>query len=230
MAKMLPPTLTFNRIRDVKSPVVSSEGAAGIDVFIPAYDTTMAVDLYLMNITWMTDLLLDKIAQLAFDWVPTSNFLRVIRGSIVEGQYTPSSRDREVISDALEHTGFFSSPTDSAKKSIPLPPGVSLMVPSGLKSKFPADMALLALNRGGMAAKNQIVRGACLTDSDYQGEIFLHFYTYGHKTTEIFFGQKAMQLLYIPYDNRFSVVSEPSEEFHREKSERGSGCLSSTGV
>ena len=55
-------------------------------------------------------------------------------------------------------------------------PGERLFIPSGIRADVPDGHALVAFNKSGVALKKGLDVGACVVDSDYQGEIHLHLF------------------------------------------------------
>ena len=221
--------LTFNIIRDVKAPCLGSDGAAGIDFYIPEYNKKNAVDLFLMNYgNWKTPYVISVFDVFGKDRaraVPICEQTEKIVADFAAGK-TLSDADYDFIFSYLDASTVFK---DKDVPEIRIRAGDSLKIPSGVYARFPAGKCLLFLNRGGMASNTKVVRGACLDDSDYQGEIFLQFYTYSNMDIRLKFGSKAIQAIYIEYGNEFNVVhGVPLEEFYPAKTERGTGCLGST--
>ena len=110
--------LKFSKIRDVKSPLYSTVGSAGIDIFMP----------------------------------------------------------------------------DDSKK-IKIEPGQTALIPSGLKFNIPSNYVLVAFNRSSIASKKMLIVGACVIDSDYQGEVFVNLSNIGNYYQELNPGDKLIQLI-----------------------------------
>ncbi len=71
--------------------------------------------------------------------------------------------------------------------------------------------------------------GACVVDSDYQGEIHLHLINTGREDVNISPGDKLVQFLLIPVDHGIVEMVDEADLFETE-SERGSGGFGSTGT
>ena len=107
--------------------------------------------------------------------------------------------------------------------------GGRFFIPSGIKANVPEGYALIAMNKSGVALKKGLMVGACVVDSDYQGEIHLHLVNTGTNDVTIEPGEKLTQFLLIPVNH--CLVSEVSEaELFTEESTRGAGGFGSTGV
>jgi len=57
-----------------------------------------------------------------------------------------------------------------------VPPRGDFLVPLGLKVKLPPGMDLVFENKSGRATKNKLIRGACVVDEGYRGEIHAHLF------------------------------------------------------
>ena len=108
-------------------------------------------------------------------------------------------------------------------------PGERYFIPSGIKANVPEGYALIAMNKSGVALKKGLMVGACVVDSDYQGEIHLHLVNTSYKAVTIEPGEKLTQFLLIPVDH--CAVEEVAEEvLFEEETIRGAGGFGSTGV
>ncbi len=106
----------------------------------------------------------------------------------------------------------------------------SLVIPSGIKANVPGGMALVMMNKSGVAIKKGLQIGACVIDEDYQGEIHLHVTNIGDEVAEIKPGEKLVQALLLPvYYPTISVVHGEEQLFKGEVTERADGKFGSTG-
>jgi dUTP pyrophosphatase len=85
-------------------------------------------------------------------------------------------------------------------------------------------------NRSSVAAKLNLVVGACVIDSGYDGEVFINVHNIGRDTRVIQDGDKIAQLVMMPV-----VHFQPQEntegtlyEYPKTISQRGTGALGST--
>ena len=76
--------------------------------------------------------------------------------------------------------------------------------------------------------KKSLMVGACVVDSDYQGEIHLHLLNVGNERTVIAPGDKLVQFLLVPVDH-CAVEEVDVDTLFEEESERGAGGFGSTG-
>ena len=110
-------------------------------------------------------------------------------------------------------------------------PHKDIIIPSGIKSKFGPELALIANNKSGIATKKKLVFGASVIDASYQGEWHLHLINTSNKYQEIECDQKIVQ--FIPHmisTDEIEMVEATEEEFFTEKTSRGEGWQGSTGT
>tara|TARA_R110002012_G_scaffold228067_3_gene400271 strand:- start:746 stop:1237 length:492 start_codon:yes stop_codon:yes gene_type:complete len=111
-------------------------------------------------------------------------------------------------------------------------PGESVVLPTGLKFGIPHGYMLQVMNRSGNAAKKQLMVGACVVDSGYDGEVFVNLHNIGSEEQFIQSGMKIAQAVLIPVVHaRFVETSEDNlYDWHPITiSDRGDGALGSTG-
>ena len=113
---------------------------------------------------------------------------------------------------------------------IPVPPNETALVPTGLRFGVPHGYMLEVKNRSSVAAKLNLLVGACVIDSGYDGEVFINVHNVGRDTRVIQDGDKIAQLVMMPV-----VHFQPQEntegtlyEYPKTISNRGTGALGST--
>lgn len=114
---------------------------------------------------------------------------------------------------------------------IHIAPHDDIIIPSGIRSKFASNLALIANNKSGIATKKKLVFGASVIDASYQGEWHLHLINTSDEYQMLECGQKAIQ--FIPHliaTDEIEVLDLTPEEFYTEKTSRGEGWQGSTGV
>jgi len=111
-------------------------------------------------------------------------------------------------------------------------PRQSVVLPTGLKFGIPHGYMLQIMNRSGNAAKKQLMVGACVVDSGYDGEVFVNLHNIGNREQYIESGMKIAQAVLIPVVHaRFVETSENNLYgwYPITISDRGDGALGSTG-
>lgn len=122
---------------------------------------------------------------------------------------------------------------DISIDGIKVGPGEAVNIPTGLKTKFPPNIALEANNKSGVATKKKLVYGASVVDSSYQGEIHAHVINVGTDVQLIKYGEKIVQFIPRLIDTDCHEVYEnmTDEEFYEGiQTERGAGAFGSTGI
>jgi dUTP pyrophosphatase len=121
----------------------------------------------------------------------------------------------------------FFIPVDIDEKLLTVHPNCSTLIPSGIKANVPENHALIAFNKSGVASKLNLQVGACVVDSDYQGEIHIHLHNIGKETVTLQARQKIVQFLLVPVNHsEFEYVSESN--LYETETERGIGGFGST--
>ena len=105
--------------------------------------------------------------------------------------------------------------------------GESKIVPTGIKVEVPYGYMLEIKNKSSVAAKKQLLVGACVVDSGYNGEVFVNLHNIGHSARMLQPGQKIAQAVLIPVEP--CVVVECATDTLNDNSTRGDGALGSTG-
>tara|TARA_R110002012_G_scaffold316779_2_gene532176 strand:- start:13 stop:474 length:462 start_codon:yes stop_codon:yes gene_type:complete len=121
---------------------------------------------------------------------------------------------------------------DVGSQPVSIEPGQSMILGTGLKFGVPHGYMIQIMNRSGNAAKKQLMVGACVVDSGYDGEVFVNLHNIGSKPQTINPGDKIAQAVVIPVvPVRFLETSNDNlyEWAPITISGRGSGALGSTG-
>ena len=123
------------------------------------------------------------------------------------------------------------SPTEPSE-NIPIQPGESKVIPTGLRFGVPHGYMLEVKNRSSVAAKRSLIVGACVIDSGYDGEVFINLHNIGKQLQVIKPADKIAQLVMIPVV-AFRPVQKEDGRLYDEPitiSDRGDGALGSTDV
>ena len=124
------------------------------------------------------------------------------------------------------------SPEDGSVRGMRVEPGESVLVPTGCRFAIPHGYMMEVKNRSSMAAKNQLLVGACVVDSGYDGEVFVNLHNIGKIARVLEPGDKVAQAVVVPVVHARFVDSETPDiyEWHPITiSNRGTGALGSTG-
>lgn len=115
-------------------------------------------------------------------------------------------------------------------QEIAIPATCRVLIPSGIKYLIPNDYALVAMNKSGIASSIGLTVGACVCDSDYQGEYIISLINTSDMPVRILSGSKIVQMLLLPVP-QFDIRYLPIEDLEmvRSDSERGEGGFGSTG-
>ena len=110
-------------------------------------------------------------------------------------------------------------------------PHGSVIIPSGIMSKFANNIALIANNKSGIATKKQLIFGASVIDASYQGEWHFHLINTSNNIQTIEFGQKIIQFIpHLMSTDEIIIRNMSPAEFFTENTKRGDGKFGSTGV
>jgi len=107
------------------------------------------------------------------------------------------------------------------KTAIAIYPNQSVLLPMGVKTEFKPGWALVFFNRSGMATKKHLLRGACIIDSDYRGEIFVNLNNVSDKVQYLLPGEKIIQAMLLPVPE--VEIIEAKVNMNTERGEGGFG-------
>jgi len=112
-------------------------------------------------------------------------------------------------------------------KYVEFHPNESVKVPTGLKFNIPDGYVLIFFNKSGIASKKSLVLGACVIDSDYQGEVIVNLHNIGQSSVVLNAGDPIAQLIMyeLPKVNLKEVLID---NLYKEVTDRGEGGFGST--
>ncbi len=117
-------------------------------------------------------------------------------------------------------------------ESVTLTPGSSDRLQTGLRFGVPHGYMLQVMNRSSVAAKRNLVVGAHVVDSGYDGEVFIDLHNIGDINQTIKPHTKIAQVVLIPVVS-FRALETSSGDLYNwypiTISDRGDGALGSTG-
>tara|TARA_R110002051_G_scaffold114360_1_gene187282 strand:+ start:356 stop:820 length:465 start_codon:yes stop_codon:yes gene_type:complete len=123
-------------------------------------------------------------------------------------------------------------PTEASETALRVAPGASILVPTGCKFAIPHGYMMEIKNKSGIAYKRQLLVGACVVDSGYEGEVFVNLHNIGGSTQTLEPGDKVAQGVVVPVVHARFVASESPDIYDWcpiTISNRGTGALGSTG-
>lgn len=123
-------------------------------------------------------------------------------------------------------------PTEKAESALIIKPGESVLVPTGCTFGIPHGYMMEIKNKSGVAYKRQLLVGACVVDSGYEGEVFVNLHNIGNTTQVLEPGDKVAQAVVVPVVHARFVASETPDIYDWYPitiSNRGDGALGSTG-
>ncbi len=107
-------------------------------------------------------------------------------------------------------------------------PNAHVAIPSGIKTIIPQGLAMMMVNKSGVATKLKLDHSACLIDSEYRDELIFCFFNHNVEPVKIEPGMKITQGLIVPVINLQlqEVFNRVYEDMGRE-TDRGGGFGSS---
>jgi len=124
------------------------------------------------------------------------------------------------------------TPSEASETVMTVLPGESVLVPTGCKFAIPHGYMMEIKNKSGVAYKRQLLVGACVVDSGYEGEVFVNLHNIGTEPQHLEPGSKVAQAVIVPVVHaRFMASATPDiyDWYPITISNRGSGALGSTG-
>ena len=124
------------------------------------------------------------------------------------------------------------SPKEQSETALSIGPGESVLVPTGCTFGIPHGYMMEIKNKSGVAYKRQLLVGACVVDSGYEGEVFVNLHNIGTETQFLEPGDKVAQAVVVPVVHARFVASETPDIYDWypiTMSDRGDGALGSTG-
>ena len=124
------------------------------------------------------------------------------------------------------------TPTEESETAMTVLPGESVLIPSGCKFAIPHGYMMEIKNKSGVAYKRQLLVGACVVDSGYEGEVFVNLHNIGRNPQHLAPGDKVAQAVIVPVVHARFLASETPDIYDWYPitiSSRGQGSLGSTG-
>ena len=126
---------------------------------------------------------------------------------------------------------IFWCPEDSNRLILEIDPLESVTLQTGLKFGVPHGFMLEVKNRSSMAAKKQLVVGACVIDPGYNGELMINLHNIGNEIRIIKPGDKIAQVVMVPviHFRARKLMTDTLYDSDICISNRGTGGFGSTG-
>ena len=99
------------------------------------------------------------------------------------------------------------------------------VIPTGISIAIPEGWVCVVKEKSGRAVKNKLTLGACVIDSGYRGEVFIHLFNNGDEDVVINVAESVAQLVVFP-----CWCGQPKEVYELNDTDRGDGKFGSTGL
>lgn len=205
-------TIKFTRTRNVKLPSRGHAHDAGIDFYVPEFDSTFMEDLKTKNP--------DLFPKSYYSNDPGHGYLTVSGGTNQPSiQFDLSDVNNSIVKYDEEKGANY----------ILLAPLSRINIPSGIYCQMEQEgRALIAHNKSGIASKHGLVFGAQVVDFEYQGEIHINVLNLSSKVVRIYAGQKLMQFVEIPVFTSIIEEVENLQKLYKGATSRADGGFGST--
>ncbi len=113
---------------------------------------------------------------------------------------------------------------------VTLPAGHTTTLKTGLRFGVPHGYMLQVMNRSSVASRKQLLVGACVIDSGYDGEVFINLHNVGTQSQVIQRGDKIAQVVMVPVIPFRAYCRHDGGlySYPITMSDRGEGALGST--
>lgn len=139
-------------------------------------------------------------------------------------------KDNAVVAEIMEFNEKHGNNVTIDGNTIIVPAHEDILIPAGIKSKFPKNVGLMANNKSGVATKKKFIFGAELIDTSYQGEWHIHLINTSNKPQTLDFGTKCVQFVPVMLYVEGCTITTNADGFFTEETNRGEGGFGSTGV
>ncbi len=124
------------------------------------------------------------------------------------------------------------NPVDEGRLTTTINPGETALLHTGCRFAIPHGYMMEIKSRSSWAAKRQLLVGACVVDSGYDGEVFVNLHNTGTAPQTIRRGDRIAQGVVIPIVPVRWVAAAEEDIYGWSPitiSQRGDGALGSTG-
>lgn len=134
--------------------------------------------------------------------------------------------------DATKHAPFkktlkdagFDVPAFLPEGSVIIPPRRSVLIPTAIKTHFPATHVALVRSRSGLSVKHNIEIGAGVLDSSWEGFCKIKLYNHGDTGFVVEDGMRIAQILFV------QIYCGPLPELQEDTHVRGEQGFGSSGL
>ena len=115
----------------------------------------------------------------------------------------------------------------AVNQMVTIPPGETVMIPTGIKTKFDSRYVALIYARSGLASKQGLAPAnkVCVIDSDYRGEWMIPLHNHSKQPRIVDKGDRIAQVI---FHEVFKPEFIPCNEEDLGETERGEGGFGST--
>ena len=120
---------------------------------------------------------------------------------------------------------------EGIEAAIRIQPGESKLFQTGIRVGVPHGYMLEIKNRSSVAAKRNLLVGACVVDSGYDGEIFVNLHNVGNEEQIVTRHDKIAQAVMVPVVHFRALETHSGDLYNWHPitiSNRGDGALGST--
>jgi len=189
-------SISFLKVRKVKSPSRAFEFDAGIDFYVPEFTKEFISNLKEKNPSVFC--------------IKSSGSVYTPGYGIVLANNDPGNLSRIIYDLSDENDTLIKFDDETGENYFILPPHSRIMIPSGIKSRMAQPgRALIAANKSGVATKHGLVFGAQVVDYTYKGEIHLSVINTSTKNVRIYENMKIIQFIEMPvFNSEIKIVED----------------------
>lgn len=114
------------------------------------------------------------------------------------------------------------------QRCIEIAPTGRVIFPAGVKFNVPANRALIANNKSGIATKQGLIFAASVIDNGYQNQVYISLINTSNKVVKLKQNQKVIQLVLHVIDNS-DLEEVKQSQLYDVESKRGMGGFGHTG-
>ena len=227
--------ITFFQTRSGKKPQRAHATDAGIDFFVPTFNSTFIKDLiaknpFLLEREGYAGLsLTDRVPSTLY--IGTSNYSAGPTGicGTPGPTGTPGPVGYVIEKPIPENLNIVKFDNKLGLSYFELGPHQRILIPSGIFCKMQThNRALIAANKSGVATRDGLIFGAQVVDSSYQGEVHISVINTSSVGVRIYEDMKIIQFIETPIYTSELEFAPSLAEMYDEETTRGAGGFGST--